>query len=142
MFIPSEQEFNDFNTAVSMVVNLLILQDKDLIIKCEQILINLLGAEETAHIMNAAMFLLAETKADIFHWTWRNFPHFHMCSDLNQDIAMFIVKTLIAKGFVLGEDFSSTVHGTILTNNKAKAALYRHCSSREWVFIEEVLEVA
>ncbi len=143
MFISkSEKEFNDFNTVVGMIVNVLILQDKELVKTCEQTLIGLLGSEETTHIMNAAMFQLAEIAPDTCYWTWRNFPHLNSCLDLKEYIVMFAAQKLIEEGFILGQDFSSTSNGDILLNEKAKSALKRNSHSCEWVFLEEVLEIA
>jgi hypothetical protein len=137
-----EEQFHDFNTAVSLLINVLKLQDKDLIKISEQTLSHLVGNEETTHMLNAAMFQLAETDPETCYWTWHNFPKLQTCMDLKEHVCMFVAQKLIKKGFVLGKHFSTTVDGEILVSRETRVSLMLDCLPSEWKFIKSVLKIA
>lgn len=137
-----EQEFKDFDTAVNLLVNVLKLQDKDLVKICEEALSNLLGSEEATHMLNAAMFQLAETAPETCYWTWHNFPELQVCLDLKEHVCMFVVQKLIKKGFILGKDFSTNIHGEILVSRETRISIMLDSVPLEWKFIKSVLQIA
>lgn len=53
------QEFQDINSTVTLLVEALKVQDKDLVKICEQTLINLVGNEEATLILNGVISQLA-----------------------------------------------------------------------------------
>lgn len=136
-----EQQFQNFNDAVNLLVNILKLHDKDLVKVCEETLTKLVGRDEVSHVLNAAMFQLAETHPETCHWTWHNFPELQVCMDLKEHVVMFIVQKLIKNGFILGEDFSKNLDGDILLTPNAKVYLMIDCLPCEWKFIKSVLQV-
>lgn len=136
-----EQDFQDFNTAVNLLVNVLKLQDKDLVKLCEQTLSHLVGHEEATHLINAAMFQLAETAPETCYWTWHNFPELQVCMDLKEHVCMFVAQKLINKGFILGKDFSTSVDGEILVSRATRVTLMIDSTPSEWKFIKSVLQI-
>ncbi|BAZ12093.1 hypothetical protein NIES4071_39210 [Calothrix sp. NIES-4071] len=137
-----EQNIQDFDTAVNLLVNVLKLQDRDLVKVCEEALTHLLGNEETTHMINAAMFQLAETAPETCYWTWHNFPELQVCMDLKEHVSMFVAQKLIQKGFILGKDFSTNIYGEILVSRATRVTLMLDCSPSEWKFIKSVLQIA
>jgi hypothetical protein len=137
----SEKQFNDFNTSVTSIVNILKFQNKELFRVCEKVLIKLIGYDETMHVFNAAMFQLAQTSPECCNWAWQNFPEYEMGLELQEEIIMSAVQKLMQKGFLLGKDFSTTFNGGILITEKAKVALMINCQPFEWAFIKEVMQV-
>ncbi|MBF2067977.1 MAG: hypothetical protein IGS39_26700 [Calothrix sp. C42_A2020_038] len=136
-----EQGFQDFNTGVNLLVNILKLQDKDLVKLCEQTLTYLLGSEEATHMLNAAMFQLVETAPETCYWTWNNFPELQVCMDLKEHVCIFIAQKLIKKGFILGKDFSTNENGEILVSRETRISLMLDSLPSEWRFIKPVLKV-
>jgi hypothetical protein len=134
-----EPKFYEFSLAVNLVVDAFQLMNKDLVESCFINLIQQVGFEETMHIMNAAIFQLANTKSKACYWTWKNFPDLEASLDLKEYVVMFAVKILMRKNFVLGKDFSIANDGKILLTEKAKSTLVIEVSSFERVFLEEVL---
>lgn len=137
-----EQQFKDFDTAVNLLVDVLKLQDEDLVKVCEEALSNLLGSEETMHMFDAAMFQLAKTAPETCYWTWLNFPELQVCLDLKEHVCMFVVQKLIKKGFILGKDFSTNLHGEILVSRETRASIMLDSVPSEWKLIKSVLQIA
>ncbi|GAB1540780.1 hypothetical protein NUACC21_34490 [Scytonema sp. NUACC21] len=136
-----EREYQEFNAAVNLFVNILKFKDKDLVETCEQVLINLMGSKYTQNIMNAALFQLAENAPETCQWTWQNFSYLDACIRLKEYVVMLAVQKLISQGFVLGQDFSITSDGELLVNRDARVALMQSISDAERVFVTEILDV-
>jgi hypothetical protein len=135
-----EREYQEFNAAVNLFVNILKFKDRDLVETCELVLINLMGSKYTQNIMNAALFHLAEVAPETCQWTWQNFPYLDACITLKEYMVTLAVQKLINQGFLLGEDFSATSNGGLLIREEAYAVLVQSISDADRVFIEEILE--
>jgi hypothetical protein len=142
MYQQFEKQFNDFNSSVTSIVNILKLQNKELFKVCEKVLIKLIGHEETMHVLNAAMFQLAQTSPEACNWVWENFPEYEIGMELKEDIVMSVVQKLMKNGFLLGKDFSTTSEGGILITEEAQLALMISSQPFEWAFIKEIMQVA
>lgn len=137
----NEEEFNDFNTAVKLIVDICQFKSKELLKSCETTLVNVLGFEETRHLLNAAIYQLANTSPETFCWTWQHFPDFEACMELKDYVVMFVVRLLINKNFVLGQDFSINSDGNLLMTQRAKAILMLNTYPSEWMLIKELVQV-
>lgn len=137
-----EREYQEFNAAVNLFVNILKFKDRDLVETCEQVLMNLMGSRYTQNIMNAALFQLAESAPDTCQWIWQNFPYLDACITLKEYVVTLAVQKLISQGFVLGQDFSATADGELLVNQNARAILMQSISDADRVFVTEILDAA
>ncbi|MUG96524.1 hypothetical protein F7734_30975 [Scytonema sp. UIC 10036] len=137
-----EREYQEFNAAVNLFVNILKFKDRDLVETCEQVLMNLMGSRYTQNIMNAALFQLAESAPDTCQWIWQNFPYLDACITLKEYVVMLAVQKLIGQGFILGQDFSVTSEGELLVNQNARAVLMQSISDADRVFVTEILDAA
>ncbi len=137
-----EKQFNDFNSSVISIVNILKLQNKELFKVCEKMLIKLIGHEETMHVLNAAMFQISQSSPEASNWIEQNFPEYEIDIELKEDIVMSTVQKLMQKGFLLGKDFSTTSEGEILITKEAKLVLMHNCQPFEWAFMNEIMQVA
>ncbi|KYC41281.1 hypothetical protein WA1_22720 [Scytonema hofmannii PCC 7110] len=137
-----EREYQEFNAAINLFVNILKFKDRDLVETCEQVLMNLMGSKYTQNIMNAALFQLAGTAPDTCQWIWQNFPYLDACITLKEYVVMLAVQKLISQGFVLGQDFSTTADGELLVNQNARAVLMQSISDADRVFVTEILDAA
>ncbi|KAF3890448.1 MULTISPECIES: hypothetical protein [Nostocales] len=137
-----EREYQEFNAAVNLFVNILKFKDRDLVETCEQVLMNLMGSKYTQNIMNAALFQLAQSAPDTCQWIWQNFPYLDACITLKEYVVMLAVQKLTSQGFVLGQDFSATADGELLVNQNARAVLMQSISDADRVFVTEILDAA
>jgi hypothetical protein len=136
-----EQKFNSFSTSVTLVVNILKLQDKKLVIVCEQALTSVLGSEESAHLLNAAMFQLAENSLETYYWVCDNFPELQLHIEKKEYVSIYVAQKLTNLGFILGEDFSTNIDGAILVRRDVRVTLMLDCLPSEWKLIKSVVQI-
>jgi hypothetical protein len=89
-------------------------------------------------VLTTAINYLAESDTETFYWAFYSLD-LNLSLEIKQDIAVTVAQQLIAQGCVLGRDFSSTLMGNLLINEKAAAALANIpyvCSS---VLLQEIL---
>ncbi|BDA71607.1 hypothetical protein CAL7716_057730 [Calothrix sp. PCC 7716] len=142
MYNQDLEQFQNLNATVTLLVEALKLQDKNLVQICEKTLNNLVDSEEATRILNAAVSQLRNTYPEIYDWTARNFPSFQLCKDLEEQIYMFAVQKLMNNGFILGKDFSTNMNGTILVRRDVKVSLMLLCVRSEWKLIKSIVEIA
>lgn len=134
-------DFQQFNFYTELLVDTLKSQNKALLTLLEEFITTKFGAEYSTDILTASVFILAETDPDTCRWTLRNFYDVKLHRDITEGVVMFAAKRLIAKGFILGQDFSITSSGSIFINKYARAALMKNTSDADCLFIEEILQV-
>jgi hypothetical protein len=136
-----EQEYHEFHSAVGLFAYISKFRDKALVEICEHTLLMILGSKYTTNVMNAAMFELAESAPETCQWIWQNFPEHEACISLKEYFIMLAIQQLVSQGFVLGQDFSATTHGTLLINENAKLALIQSFSHQYLLLLEELIQV-
>lgn len=142
MYNQNLEQFQDSNATVTLLIEALKLQDKDLVEICVTTLSHLVGSEEATHILNAAVCQLSNNYPEIRDWTAHNFPELEVCIDLQEHVCMFAVQKLINNGFILGKDFSTNISGTILVCPDMRVSLMLLCSRSEWKYIKSVVQIA
>jgi len=130
-----------FNLSLELIIEALKLQKQSVVESIAVSLTTLLGSKSTADILTAAVFQLAETDPVICRWSWQTFSHLNFHLGLREEIQMFVTKKLISKGFLLGQHFSLTSTGGIVTSKNAQTALREGTTAADWLFLEEILQV-
>lgn len=129
-----------FNVEIELLVHALKLQDKAIFKSVEEFLAELIGFELISDILMAALLHLSETDAETCRWTLR---HLHELQhlDVTEELAMFAVRELIAKGLIFGRDFSMTSNSRIILSRNAMDVLTEGTSTADFLLLEEILQV-
>lgn len=136
-----QKNLEPFKFDIDLIIDALKLHDKALLESFEVLFTTLFGFKYTTDILTAALFQLAETDPENCRWALRNFYDLTLHSDVTEGVRRFAIQKLIAKGLILGQDFSVTLSGGILINKNALAALLEVTSASEHLFIEEISQV-
>lgn len=115
------------------------IQDKKLVEYWVEQLEICLDTQYAESLLMAAIFELSATDTDTFHWTLENFSNLEPYTNLLESVTRFAIQKLIKKGFLMGQDFSTTSQGKILLNECARAVLMADASKSDSLLLEKVL---
>lgn len=135
-------ELERFHCDLKRVIYILKFQEKNLAESWLTQLQTNLKPEYIESFLIAAIFELSVTDIDTFHWVLDNLSDWQVYADLLQKVTKFIIQKLIKKGFVLGQDFSSTLEGKILISEKARLVIMSDVSESDKLLIRKILLIA
>ncbi|MGF1480751.1 MAG: hypothetical protein ACFB4I_14905 [Cyanophyceae cyanobacterium] len=128
-----------FDLCVTLIIGALKLQNQEIVKRCEETLIALMGSAYTTNVMTVAAIQLSETDPDICRWALKALSQLQSYHQLLKDLVFLASYTLIKQGFVPGKDFSITPTNTMLIKPEAQAALFEAIAPEDGLLMEAVL---
>lgn len=132
-------ELEHFYFDLKRVIYILKFQDKNLAESWINQLNTNLTPDYIESCLKAAIFELSVTDINTFHWVLDNLSDWQTYNHLLQQVTKFIIQKLIIKGFIPGQDFSSTCDGKILINENVINVIMSDVSESDNLLMRKIL---